>query len=189
MAASSSDEPAYYDIDAAGWVRQAERIESPNHDDRPSGCPIELIVIHGISLPPGCFGGREVARLFTNTLRFEDHPYFEQLRGLRLSSHFLIQRCGTLLQFVSCDSRAWHAGASCWRGRNRCNDFSIGIELEGTDDLPYEEDQYRTCGKLIAAIRLSYPIMAVAGHSDIAPGRKTDPGPYFDWSKLHALSR
>ena len=176
-------------LDEDGWVKQAARIESPNRDCRPRDCAVELIVIHGISLPPGCFGGPDVARLFMNTLCYEDDPYFEHLRGLRVSSHFLIRRDGALLQFVSCRERAWHAGVSNWNGRTGCNDFSIGIELEGTDDVPYEDDQYRACRGLIAAIRRSYPITAVVGHSDIAPGRKTDPGPFFDWSKLATRSR
>jgi len=171
-------------IDELGWLRNVERIDSPNFDERPEGVPIELIVIHGISLPPGEFGGPEVAHLFTNALPVDAHPYFAQLAGLRVSAHFFVRRDGQLVQFVSCLKRAWHAGVSSWRGRERCNDFSIGIELEGVDCLPYEAAQYSVCIELIRALRSAYPIFDVAGHSDIAPGRKTDPGPAFDWSRL-----
>jgi len=171
-------------IDESGWLSTVERIDSPNFDERPEGVPIELIVIHGISLPPGEFGGPEVACLFTNALRVEAHPYFAQLAGLRVSAHFFVRRDGQLIQFVSCLKRAWHAGVSNWRGRERCNDFSIGIELEGVDWLPYEAVQYSVCINMVRALRATYPIRAVAGHSDIAPGRKTDPGPAFDWSRL-----
>ncbi len=127
--------------------------------------------------------------LFTNTLCHDAHPYYEQLRELRVSSHFFIRREGELIQFVSCEKRAWHAGSSQWQGRSRCNDFSVGLELEGTDDLPYEDVQYHVCADVIAALRIAYPIVAVVGHSDIAPGRKTDPGHAFDWSKLSRLAR
>jgi AmpD protein len=168
-----------------GWLAGAERVESPNSDERPAATAIELVVIHGISLPPGEFGADHVARLFTNALEFEQHPYFETLRGLRVSAHFLVRRDGRLLQFVSCARRAWHAGASSWQGRSACNDYSIGIEFEGTDELPYERRQYRVGSKLIDALRAAYPIRWIAGHSDIAPGRKTDPGPSFDWASLH----
>lgn len=171
-------------IDESGWLGNVERIDSPNFDERPEGVPIELIVIHGISLPPGEFGGAEVASLFTNALRADAHPYFAQLAGLRVSAHFFVRRDGQLIQFVSCLKRAWHAGVSNWRGRERCNDFSIGIELEGVDCLPYEAVQYSVCIDLVRALRTTYPIRDVAGHSDIAPGRKTDPGPAFDWSRL-----
>jgi len=171
-------------IDELGWLGHVERIDSPNFDERPEGVPIELIVIHGISLPPGEFGGAEVARLFTNALRVDAHPYFAQLAGLRVSAHFFVRRDGQLIQFVSCLKRAWHAGVSSWRGRERCNDFSIGIELEGADYLPYEAVQYSVCIDLVRALRTTYPIRDVAGHSDVAPGRKTDPGPAFDWSRL-----
>jgi N-acetyl-anhydromuramoyl-L-alanine amidase len=146
--------------------------------------PIELIVIHGISLPPGEFGGDEIERLFTNTLDCEAHPYFRDLRGLRVSAHFLIRRDGELVQFVSCACRAWHAGVSSWHGRGACNDYSIGIEFEGIDQAAYERDQYRTGRALLGALRAAYPIRWIAGHSDIAPGRKTDPGPGFDWPAL-----
>jgi N-acetyl-anhydromuramoyl-L-alanine amidase len=173
-----------YRIDAAGWAAGARRIDSPNGDPRPAGAPIELIVVHGISLPPGDFGGDQIEKLFTNTLDCDAHPYFRGLRGLRVSSHFLIRRDGELLQFVSCARRAWHAGASCWQGRNACNDYSIGIEFEGSDHVAYERSQYRTGRALLRALRAAYPIRGIAGHSDVAPGRKTDPGPHFDWSAL-----
>jgi N-acetyl-anhydromuramoyl-L-alanine amidase len=171
-------------IDEFGWLGNVERIASPNFDERPEDVPIELLVIHGISLPPGEFGGPEVALLFTNALQFDAHPYFAQLTGLRVSAHFFVRRDGQLIQFVSCLKRAWHAGASCWRGRERCNDFSIGIEFEGVDSLPYEGVQYSVCVNLIRVLQATYPIQGVAGHSELAPGRKTDPGPAFDWSRL-----
>jgi len=176
-------------VNEAGWLGAARRIDSANHDDRPVGCKVELVVVHGISLPPGCFDGRAVIDFFTNALCYEAHPYYLQLRELRVSSHFFIRRGGELIQFVSCEKRAWHAGASLWQGRSRCNDFSVGIELEGTDDVPYEDAQYRVCDDVIAALRDAYPIAAVVGHSDIAPGRKTDPGPCFDWLKLSQRAR
>lgn len=174
-------------IDRSGWLEGAWRAESPNCDDRPDSARVELIVIHGISLPPGEFGGDAVIRLFTNRLDPGAHPHFEQLVDLRVSAHFLIRRDGTLLQFVSCLRRAWHAGVSSWRGRERCNDFSVGIELEGTDDVDYTSIQYARCSALIHALVRAYPIVGMAGHSDIAPGRKTDPGPHFDWSRLPAI--
>jgi AmpD protein len=176
-------------VDADGWIESAERIESPNNDERPDGQAIELAVIHGISLPPGCFGGSGVIELFTNRLPYHAHPYYEGLRGVRVSAHFLIRRDGCLVQFVSCLRRAWHAGASSWCGRGHCNDFSIGIELEGADDVPYEAAQYRQCRALIAALNDAYPLREVVGHSDIAPGRKTDPGPCFDWTQLQRFAR
>jgi len=166
-----------------GVLAAARQCRSPNHDARPEGSLIELLVIHNISLPPGHFGGQAVEELFMNMLDCAAHPYFESLRGLRVSAHFLIRRGGELVQFVPCDLRAWHAGASSWRGRSRCNDFSIGIELEGTDQKPYTEKQYRRLAFLTRTLRARYPITAVAGHSDIAPGRKTDPGPSFDWER------
>jgi len=175
-------------IDDRGWAAHARRIDSPNQDERPRGCAIELVVIHGISLPPGRFGSSHVVDLFTNSLHYDAHPYFDQLRDIRVSAHFFIRRDGSLLQFVSCLRRAWHAGVSSWCGRSRCNDFSIGVEFEGTDDLPYEEIQYRVGAELISALRSTYPIRGVVGHSDIAPGRKTDPGPSFDWARL-SMSR
>jgi AmpD protein len=184
VAARSQRNRALLCIDEAGWLSGARRIDSPNQDERPSECSIDLVVVHGISLPPGCFGGGAVIDLFINALCHDAHPYYEQLRELRVSSHFFIRRTGELIQFVSCDKRAWHAGSSLWKGRSRCNDFSIGIELEGADDVAYEGIQYQVCADVIDALRSAYPIADIVGHSDIAPGRKTDPGPFFDWSKL-----
>lgn len=163
------------------------RLSSPNCDLRPPGCHPELIVIHGISLPPGRYGGLWIDRLFTNTLPAEADPYFATIQSLRVSSHVLIARDGVLTQYVPFGMRAWHAGASNWCGREACNDFSIGIELEGTDDELYDDRQYLVLAALIAALQRAYPMLAsgaIAGHSDIAPGRKTDPGPAFDWGRL-----
>jgi N-acetyl-anhydromuramoyl-L-alanine amidase len=171
-------------IDADGYANLAQRIRSPNFDARPAGAAVELIVIHGISLPPGEFGGDGIERLFTNRVDPEADPFYATIAGLRVSAHFLVRRDGRLVQFVSCDDRAWHAGVSRFRGRERCNDFSIGIELEGTDDVPYEAAQYRMLARLLKALARRYPIGHVAGHSAIAPGRKTDPGPAFDWDRL-----
>jgi len=172
-----------------GWIRQARKVCSPNRGPRPEGMAPELIVIHNIALPPGCFGGAEVEQLFTNCLDWNAHPYFLEIRGLRVSAHFLVRRCGELVQFVATDERAWHAGLSSWRGRDNCNDFSIGIELEGSDELPYTDAQYQTLALLTRALIAHYPGLdrqRLAGHADIAPGRKTDPGPAFDWSRYHA---
>ena len=170
-----------------GWLDAVRRIASPNFDERPMGVPISLIVVHAISLPPAQFGSDDILRLFANTLDPEGHPYFEQISSLRVSAHFLIRRDGELIQFVSCLQRAWHAGFSCWEGRERCNDFSIGIELEGCDELPFEAAQYACLIKLVEVLRVQYPITAVVGHCDIAPGRKTDPGPFFEWQRLSPL--
>lgn len=176
-------------VDRGGIVAPATFIASPNCDERPEGAPIVLAVIHGISLPPGHFGGDAIARLFTNRLEASAHPSFAAVASLRVSAHFLIRRDGMLVQFVACRLRSWHAGESSWRGRARCNDFSIGIELEGTDDDPYTGAQYPALGKLLRALRQRYPIEAIAGHSDVAPGRKTDPGPAFDWRRIERLAR
>lgn len=154
---------------------------SPNFDARSAIADIDLLVIHNISLPPGQFGGTFIADLFNNQLDYEADPYFDQLRPLRVSSHFLIRRDGSVMQFVSANDRAWHAGLSSFCGRERCNDFSIGIELEGTDFVPFEPVQYATLAKLTHALQSRYPLKSVAGHEHIAPGRKTDPGPFFDW--------
>jgi AmpD protein len=170
--------------DALGWLPAAVQLPSPNCDARPEGSAIELIVIHNIALPPGVFEGDAVIQLFTNRLDWDAHPYYEGIRGLRVSSHFFIRRDGSLIQFVPCTLRAWHAGMSNWEGRERCNDFSIGIELEGSDDLPFSDAQYATLVPLVDALKRAYPIRAVVGHSDIAPGRKTDPGPHFAWHRL-----
>ncbi|NEX64432.1 1,6-anhydro-N-acetylmuramyl-L-alanine amidase AmpD [Noviherbaspirillum galbum] len=171
-----------FQIDANGWCLQAEKLPSPNFDPRAPGMAIDLLVIHNISLPPSQFGGPEIANLFTNTLDCDAHPYFDQLRELRVSAHFLVRRDGHLMQFVSANDRAWHAGVSNHCGRERCNDFSVGVELEGTDFDPFEPAQYTVLGALTRALVARYPIVAVAGHEHIAPGRKTDPGPHFDWA-------
>jgi AmpD protein len=168
----------------AGWWHRARWVPSPNFGARPSGERVTLAVLHSISLPPGRYGGDAVERLFTNTLDHAAHPYFEGLRGLRVSAHFFIRRDGRVLQFVSCDARAWHAGASCWAGRDECNDFSVGIEIEGLEGEPFEAAQYLTLVRLLRAIARRYPIDAVVGHEHIAPGRKHDPGPGFDWRGL-----
>lgn len=173
-----------FELDVGGWVVGARHIPSPNFDERPAGEAISLVVIHNISLPPGEFGGPGVIELFTNRLDPAAHPYYAAIKGLRVSAHFFIRRDGELIQFVPCGKRAWHAGVSSWRGRERCNDYSIGIELEGTDDQPYTDAQYAVLNRLLATLRAAYPIVDVAGHVDIAPGRKTDPGPCFDWGRL-----
>ena len=171
-------------LDDEGIVAGATQISSQNWDERPEGAAVALLVVHGISLPPGEFGGDAIARLFTNTLDFSEHPYYETLRDLKVSAHFLIRRDGELIQFVPCAKRAWHAGASVWRGRERCNDFSIGVELEGVDESAYADPQYRTLSRLLLTLRERYPIVDVVGHADISPGRKTDPGPAFDWGRF-----
>ncbi len=169
-----------------GWYRHARRLDSPNFGPRPAQACIDLIVVHSISLPPGQYGGDEVQRLFTNTLDWNAHPYFQGIRGLQVSSHFYIRRDGVLWQFVSCDQRAWHAGQSVWRGRENCNDDSVGVELEGLEGQTFEPAQYEALAGLAEALRLHYPIRHVAGHEHIAPGRKQDPGPGFDWPRLQA---
>lgn len=162
---------------------------SPNHDERPPGEPVRLIVVHAISLPPDQFGGPGVEQLFTNTLDPTAHPYYATIQHLRVSAHYFIRRDGQLLCFVDPARRAWHAGVSCWNGRERCNDFSIGIELEGCDTMPFEPAQYERLAALIVELERRYPIEAVVGHSDIAPGRKTDPGPFFDWKRLDVMCK
>jgi len=169
-----------------GRLAPCRFIASPNHDERPSGERVTLLVVHSISLPPGEFGGDAIERLFTNRLDAAAHPYFGEIAGLRVSSHFLIRRDGELLQFVATDRRAWHAGESRWRGRRRCNDFSVGVELEGSDDGPFEAAQYQCLAALVGALRARLPLRALAAHSDVAPGRKTDPGARFDWPRLLA---
>jgi N-acetyl-anhydromuramoyl-L-alanine amidase len=171
-------------LDADGWLSGVERIDSPNHDARPADAVITLIVIHAISLPPGQFSGNAVTELFTNRLDPQTHPYFASIAAQRVSAHFFIRRDGDITQFVSCGQRAWHAGASCWQGRERCNDFSLGIELEGDDLTAFTPPQYRALADLLAVLQRHFPVDSVAGHLDIAPGRKTDPGPYFDWSRV-----
>lgn len=180
-------------VSADGWCNSAVRMPSSNFDARPDQGQIDLLVIHNISLPPGQFGGHYICDLFTNQLDCEAHPYFAQLRDLRVSSHFLILRNGTVMQFVSTNYRAWHAGVSNFAGRERCNDFSIGIELEGTDFEPFEAVQYEKLAGLTHALRARYPLTTVIGHEHIAPGRKSDPGPCFDWLRykteyLHSMN-
>jgi AmpD protein len=183
---ASSRARAPFALDAEGRLPGVRFVASPNCDARPDAESITLIVLHGISLPPGEFGGDGVERLFTNSLDANAHPYYAQIVALRVSAHFVVRRRGEIVQFVPCAQRAWHAGASSWRGRERCNDFSVGIELEGADDVPYTAAQYRASAKLAAAIARRYPIAEVVGHSDVAPGRKTDPGPAFDWLRFRA---
>ena len=168
----------------AGWYGYARKLASPNFGARPPAAVVDLIVVHSISMPPGQYGGDEVQCLFLNTLDWEAHPYFQSIAGLRVSAHFYIRRNGELWQFVSCDDRAWHAGASHYRGRGDCNDDSVGIELEGVESGPFETAQYEALSGLCAAIAQQYPIQHIAGHEHIAPGRKSDPGALFQWSLL-----
>lgn len=174
-------------VDERGYVNLARQVRSPNRDARPAGTTISLVVVHGISLPPGAFGGDDILRLFTNRLDAAAHPSYAAIAALRVSAHFLIRRDGAAVQFVGCLDRAWHAGLSAWNGRERCNDFSVGVELEGADAVPYAPTQYTMLARLIRALRHTYPIEDIVGHSDVAPGRKTDPGPVFDWARLHRL--
>lgn len=169
-----------------GWLRSARRCPSPNHDDRPEGARIDLLVVHSISLPPGQYGGDAVRALFLNRLDGNAHPYYRQIRGLRVSSHFFLTRTGALWQFVDCDRRAWHAGASRYRGRDRCNDDSVGIELEGLEGQGFEAIQYTVLDRLCRALVQRYPIHFIAGHEHIAPGRKADPGAGFAWQRFSA---
>ena len=159
---------------------------SPHQDERPEGEKVRLVVIHNISLPPGEFGGPYIDDLFMGTLHPGAHPYFAGLAGVRVSAHYLIRRDGSLIQYVEPGKRAWHAGASSWKGRERCNDFSIGIELEGADDVPFAEPQYKTLAKLVRDLQQRFGPLEFAGHSDVAPGRKTDPGPWFEWARFLA---
>lgn len=177
------------DIDS-GLMLGARQIASPNYDTRPSGVEADLIVVHGISLPPGEFGGPWIDRLFTNTLPAEMHPYFAEVCSLRVSSHLVVQRDGAVTQYVKFTDRAWHAGMSIYQGREACNDFSVGVELEGTDTLEYEAVQYGALAEVVAALCAAYPQLSpqrMVGHSDISPGRKTDPGPAFDWPRARRL--
>jgi len=167
-----------------GWYRFARQLPSPNYGQRPSGIRIDLVVLHSISLPPGAYGGDAVQRLFSNQLDWEEHPYYKTIEGLQVSSHFFVQRTGELWQFVSCEDRAWHAGVSNYRGRANCNDDSIGIELEGLEGELFAAAQYETLDSLGTALLQGYPIQHIAGHEDVAPGRKFDPGAGFDWARL-----
>lgn len=175
-----------FSIDSEGWCEQARKVPSPHHNERTSPDDISLLVVHGISLPPGQFGGPFIDDLFLGRLDPSTHPYFADIHQLRVSAHCLIRRDGELVQYVSFLARAWHAGVSCWEGREACNDYSIGIELEGTDDLPYSDAQYEVLTRLTSAIQARFPTVLadrVVGHCDIAPGRKTDPGASFDWRR------
>ncbi len=174
-------------VDDKGSILSAGQLPSPNQDARPPDVVVSLLVLHGISLPPGKYGSGDIEALFCNGLDYSLHPYFESLRGLRVSAHFLVTRDGEVVQFVPCTKRAWHAGTSTWRGRDRCNDYSIGIELEGVDDAPYEPVQYEMLARLTRALMARYPIEEIVAHSDIAPDRKTDPGPAFDWARFNSL--
>jgi AmpD protein len=171
-------------INEAGWLEEARRIPSENCDDRPEDSEVSLLVIHNISLPPGEYGGDGIIELFTNRLDPGGHPYYGGIASMRVSAHFLIRRDGEIIQFVPCTRRAWHAGASEWCGQARCNDFSVGIELEGSDLEVFTDAQYVSLAALAKALMQAYPIRDVVGHSDISPGRKTDPGPYFDWGRF-----
>ena len=170
-----------------GWLKDIRCINSPNYDERPVAVEVSLLVIHAISLPPAQFDSDDVIHLFTNVLDPSVHPYFQKIYRKRVSAHFFIRRDGELIQFVSCEKRAWHAGKSAWNGRECCNDFSIGVELEGCDDLAFEESQYCQLDFLVNRLVQHYSFEAIVGHSDIAPGRKTDPGPYFDWQRARGL--
>lgn len=195
MRRSSSASPADAPLAAIsppGWLEGVRRVESPNCDDRPAGVEPDLIVVHGISLPPGQFGGPWIDALFMNTLPGDGHPFFAEVAGLRVSAHALVRRDGGIVQYVPFQRRAWHAGESRWQGRERCNDYAIGIELEGTDASAYEPAQYAALARLVARLCRAYPTLSpdrIVGHSDVAPGRKTDPGIAFDWPLLRALVR
>lgn len=171
-------------VDAQGWIPTLRQLRSPHADARPAPGLVDLLLIHHISLPPGTFAGDAIERLFLGTLDPHAHPAFAVLEGVRVSAHFLIRRDGRTTQFVSCADRAWHAGASHFLGRERCNDFSLGVELEGTGDIPYTARQYASLGRLLRCLCGAYPLAWIAGHSDVAPGRKVDPGPSFDWDRL-----
>jgi N-acetyl-anhydromuramoyl-L-alanine amidase len=171
-------------LDAQGWWPEAQHCVSPNFGPRPAGGAIDMALIHSISLPPGQYGGDAIERLFTNTLDWSAHPYFEQIRGLEVSSHFVVHRDGRCVQFVSCEQRAWHAGRSSWQGRDNCNDHAIGIELEGLEGQTFEPAQYKALVRLLKVLARRYPLQWVVGHEHVAPGRKQDPGPGFDWAQL-----
>ena len=174
-------------IDADGWWPPARRYDSPNYNARPADAAVELVVLHNISLPAGQFGGPHIADLFTNRLDFSVDASFDSLRGMQVSSHFLVRRDGAVIQFVSTEQRAWHAGLSSFEGRENCNDYSVGIEVEGSDFVAFSSSQYASAARLIVALAGRYPVRAVQGHEHIAPGRKSDPGPHFDWPKLQEM--
>ena len=186
MDIDSPEPPPRFLVDIAGMCSGARWIPSPNHDERPADARVELLVIHAISLPPGEFGGEWITDLFLDRLHPGAHPYFAGLAGVRVSAHFLVRRDGEVIQYVPCELRAWHAGVSSWKGRERCNDYSVGIELEGTDNLPFTDEQYASLADLTRALLERYGPLDLAGHADIAPGRKTDPGPCFDWARFRA---
>ena len=167
-----------------GWLKGARWVRSPNQGVRPAGTSVSLVVVHNISLPPDEFAGDWVERFFLNRLDPAAHPYFATIAGLQVSAHFLVRRDGRVIQFVGCDRRAWHAGQSAWNGRENCNDYSVGIELEGSDSQPYAAAQYAALWRVLAALRARYPLTAIAGHCHVAPGRKSDPGPHFDWAQV-----
>jgi N-acetyl-anhydromuramoyl-L-alanine amidase len=167
-----------------GWWRHATRVRSPNRGPRPAGAAVTLAVVHSISLPPGEYGGDAICRLFTNRLDVTAHPFYAGLDGLKVSAHFLVRRDASIVQFVSCDERAWHAGVSSWRGRGNCNDWSIGIELEGVEGGVFERTQYAALTRLLRALAQRYPLAEVVGHEHVAPGRKADPGAKFEWRRL-----
>jgi len=183
--AAPAGTPAFT-VDDSGWVVGVRHCMSPNFGPRPSGTPVVLAVVHSISLPPGVYGGDAIERLFTNRLDWNEHPYYGEIRGMEVSAHFLVERDGNVVQFVSCDQRAWHAGRSHWQGQDNCNDFSIGIELEGLEGEPFDALQYPVLVGLLTALAGRYPLRAVAGHEHVAAGRKCDPGPGFDWPRLMA---
>lgn len=172
-----------------GWWQPARACPSPNVGPRPAGAAVTLVVVHSISLPPGIYGGDAVQRLFMNRLDADEHPAYAGLRDLRVSAHFFVRRDGEVVQFVDCDARAWHAGVSCWRGRDNCNDWSIGIELEGLEGRDFEPVQYRQLATLLRALAARYPLAEAVGHEHVAPGRKHDPGPGFDWTRLRRVLR
>jgi AmpD protein len=176
-------------IDGAGWAAGVEQVASPFFDARPTGTVVDLLIIHNISLPPGVFGSGDVARLFVGKLDARAHPSYAALTGTRVSAHFFIDRHGAVIQFVSTADRAWHAGVSRFEDRDNCNNFALGIELEGTDFTPFTDAQYRSLGELVVVLRAAYPLRAIRGHSDIATDRKTDPGPFFDWDRLCACAQ
>ena len=172
-----------------GQLIGARQVPSPNYNQRPEQTEIQLVVVHNISLPPSQFGGGYIEQFFQNQLDWSQHPYFQTIKGMQVSAHLLILRSGEVLQFVNFNDRAWHAGRSSYLAKKECNDYSIGIELEGSDDLPFDETQYTVLAQVTAALQAAYPkiLQHLAGHSDIAPGRKTDPGSFFDWVKFRTL--
>jgi len=186
VSGSTSEPPAAQARWRDGWWQGARACPSPNFGPRPEGAEIDLVVLHSISLPPGQYGGDAIEQLFLNRLDWDAHPYYQQIRGLQVSAHFVVRRSGETVQYVSCDARAWHAGRSQWRGRDNCNDYSIGIELEGLEGETFEPAQYTALVPLLRAVRARYPVREVVGHEHVAPGRKIDPGPGFDWAALQA---